>query len=174
MFNFTEDLKPQPKTSSKNEPFSEPLSKQVVNKNDTSAKQAVVPSINNTNEVNILNNSNLGKPEQSLKNRNDNFLDNEETNSKEKKLRKKKKGFTEPGLLEIITYFQENNFPEIEAQKFFNYFSSVGWLVGGKTQMVNWKAAAENWMLNAEKFKGVAANHQHLTTSTNKNYAEPL
>jgi hypothetical protein len=70
----------------------------------------------------------------------------------------------------------ENNFPEIEAIKFFNYFSSNGWLVGGKTPMVNWQAAAENWILNAPKF---ISNEQpnrakHLNTGTDKDYSEPL
>ncbi|WP_445718241.1 hypothetical protein, partial [Flavobacterium sp.] len=54
-----------------------------------------------------------------------------------------------PKLEEIKSYFQENNFPELEAQKFFNYFSSNGWLVGGKTPMVDWQAAAQNWILNS-------------------------
>ena len=60
--------------------------------------------------------------------------------------------------------------------KFFNYFSSNGWLVGGKTPMVNWQAAAQNWILNAPKF---ISNEQpnrakHLNTGTDKDYSEPL
>lgn len=84
-----------------------------------------------------------------------------------------------PTIEEIKTYFLENNFPELEAQKFFNYFSSVGWLVGGKTPMINWQAAAQNWIINSVNF-----NHntdttptnrpKHLNTITDKNYAEPL
>ena len=88
---------------------------------------------------------------------------------KEKKLRKKKKdedlSFVIPSEVEVThlknekpkienvkSYFEENNFPELEAQKFFNYFSSIGWLVGGKTPMVDWQAAAQNWIINAPKF----------------------
>lgn len=84
-----------------------------------------------------------------------------------------------PAIEEIKTYFQKNNFPELEAQKFFNYFSSVGWLVGGKTPMVNWQAAAQNWILNSINFNQntdtkPAQNRQNLNATTDKNYAEPL
>ncbi|WP_284653521.1 transcriptional regulator [Flavobacterium terrisoli] len=175
MFNFAEDLKPQPKTSSKNEPSFEPVTEQVLNKRGTSTEQAVVPYINNTNEVNILNNSNLGKPEQNLKNKENDSLD-EGTNPKEKKLRQKKKGFIIPDIKDVNNYFLQQQFPELEAQKFYNYFSSIGWLVGGKSPMIDWQAAAQNWMLNAGKFssnlKPLKTNN--LNTTTDKNYAEPL
>jgi len=80
---------------------------------------------------------------------------------------------------EVKTYFLENNLPEQEAQKFFNYFKSVGWLVGGKTPMVNWQPAAQNWIINSVNF-----NHntnttptnrpKQLNTTTDKDYSEPL
>jgi hypothetical protein len=84
-----------------------------------------------------------------------------------------------PTIEEVKTYFQANNFPELEAQKFFNYFSSVGWLVGGKTPMVDWQAAAQNWIINSVNFKDNTTNSppirpQHLNTTNDKNYAEPL
>ena len=99
--------------------------------------------------------------------------------SQEKKLREKKKGFIQPNLQEVKSYFQEHNFPEIEAQKFFNYFSSNGWLVGGKTPMVDWQAAAQNWILNSINFKDNTTNSspnraKHLNTGTDKDYSEPL
>jgi hypothetical protein len=46
-------------------------------------------------------------------------------------------------------------------------------LVGGKTPMQNWKAAAKNWMLNAEKFSP-SKTAGKLNATTNKNYNEPL
>src|SRR5690606_33469474 len=106
-------------------------------------------------------------------------LKNQEDTSKQKKLRQKNKSMVMPNEQELIKYFQEQNFPELEAKKFFNYFSSNGWLVGGKTPMANWKAAAQNWMINSKNFN---AQHHHntdnspknLSTSTNKNYSEPL
>lgn len=174
MFNFAEDLKPQTKTSSKNELFFEPVTEQVVNKQETSSEQALVPSINNKNKTNILNNSNLSKHEQNFKNENADFLKDEGTTSKQKKLREKNKGFDIPMAEEVKAYFLQQNFPELEAQKFYNYFSSIGWLVGGKIPMTDWQAAAQNWMLNAEKFNTASVPIQNLSTITNKNYAEPL
>ena len=82
-----------------------------------------------------------------------------------------------PSIAEVKSYFLQQNFPELEANKFFNYFSSVGWLVGGKTPMVDWKPAAENWILNSIKFKSYEKppdRAKHLNTENNKDYGEPL
>ena len=75
------------------------------------------------------------------------------------------------------TYFQENNLPELEAKKFFNYFSSNGWLVGGKTPMVDWQSAAQNWMLNSFNFNqntNPSDRAKHFNTGIDKDYSEPL
>ena len=89
---------------------------------------------------------------------------------------------TLPSLEMILEYFSFKESSQIEANKFFNYYSSIGWLIGGKTKMKDWKAAARNWMLNTSKFAANAPksdyNSQpkpmHLHTSTKKNYDEPL
>jgi hypothetical protein len=193
----------------KNEPLSKPVIGQALNKsctgNETSTEQAVVPSINDRNNTNFTNNQNVANLTQQAKNviaknealseiTNSN-LENE--NSKEEKSSAKKEeikphGFVipseaevshlkkaKPSIEEVRTYFKENNFPELEAQKFFNYFTSVGWLVGGKTPMMNWQAAAQNWIINSVNFNNNTETTQtnrpkHLNTSTDKNYAEPL
>jgi len=121
----------------------------------------------------------------------------------QKKLREKKKKKDEvhlsgraesrpskPTLEETQIYFLEKNFPEIEAQRFFNYFESNGWIVGGRTKMKDWKAAARNWMLNAKKFsknensnsalsvraesRTINLNPNHLHVTNHKNYGEAL
>ena len=189
LFNLSDELKPMPKseknTSSNTEPVFKPVDEQVVNKsctcNGTGTEQALVSYINNTNftnNPNILRIANLDEQAQNFKN--DTVIARNEAISvieKEKKLREKKKG--EPPTFEAVkTYFLEQTFPVLEAQKFFNYFSSNGWLVGGKTPMVDWKAAAQNWMINANKFN-TNEQHQpngakHLKTATDKDYSEPL
>ncbi|MCU4177820.1 hypothetical protein [Carboxylicivirga sp. N1Y90] len=58
-----------------------------------------------------------------------------------------------PPLSHIQIYFQEKGHPEAEAQRFFNYYESNGWLIGGKSPMKDWKAAARNWILNIKKFE---------------------
>jgi hypothetical protein len=186
LFNFSDDLKPIQKSERKPkiEPLFEQVDEQALNKSctsdETSSEQALVPSINyinNTNNLNIENVSNLNEQAKKFEEINNFQLKNE--NLKEEKSSAKKEEKLHPLIEEVKTYFQENNFPELEAQKFFNYFSSNGWLVGGKTPMVDWQAAAQNWILNSINF-----NHntdttppnraKHLNTTTDKDYSEPL
>ena len=184
LFNFSDDLKPAPKSERKpkNEPLIEQVNEQALNKSCTSSgtgtEQAVVPSINYINNTNILNDKNVSNLEKLTKNFEEiNNYNLENENSKEEKSSAKKEEKLQPSIEEVKTYFQENNFPEQEAQKFFNYFKSVGWLVGGKTPMVDWQAAAQNWIINAPKFISNEQQHnraKQLNTSTNKDYAEPL
>ena len=176
-------------TKSKNnqviEQVYEQLTEQALNKHQTSSKHVpYINIINNTNSIN-LDKQEISKNEEKLISGNSNFDEVVETDLKEeKKLREKKKKFeinkTTPSLEETQIYFLEKNFPEIEAQRFFNYFESNGWLVGGRTKMKDWKAAARNWMLNTKKFKsrhpelveGLNPNHLHVTNQ--KNYGEAL
>ena len=192
LFNFSEDLKPLPKSERKlkNEPLIELVSEQALNKSYTSSEtgteQAVVPSINYINNTNILNDKNVSNLEKLTKNFeeiNNSDLKNE-IEEKEKSSAKKEKEIIvtssiveKPTIENVKSYFQENNFPEQEAQKFYNYFKSVGWLVGGKTPMVDWQAAAQNWMINAPKFISNAEQPnraKQLNTATDKDYSEPL
>lgn len=184
LFNFSEYLKPIPKnektTSPKNELVSELVNEQVVNKRCTScgtgSEQALVSYINNTNIPNISNNLkivNLDEQAKKIEN-DDGFFENEA--KEEKKLREKKKDLT-PTIEEVKAYFLDQHFPELEAIKFFNYFSSNGWLVGGKSPMVDWKASAQNWILNAPIFipnEQQPNRSKHLNTGIDKDYSEPL
>ena len=191
MFNFAEDLKPQPKTSSKNEPFFKPVKEQVMNTQETSTEQAVVPSINNTN---TLNNKKESKHAHSISTKSE---INNGTLEKEKSSAKKEKeemdnillpsiveishptSFQKPSLELILSYFSQQEFEIVEAQKFFNYYESNGWLIGGKTAMADWHAAAKNWMSKTKIFNHITTKTEshkpnHLNTTTIKNYAEPL
>ncbi|MFD0762840.1 transcriptional regulator [Lutibacter aestuarii] len=180
MFNFSEDLKPVQKKEIKNKKIL-PVNKQVLNKQDTTTEQALVSSINSINNTNTLNILNLEEQSQNFENKSLGLKKENE----EKKLRQKKKNSVTPSAIEKPTieevkkYFQEQNHPDIEAQKFYNYFSSNGWLVGGKTKMVDWRAAAGNWILNSLNFKhntdtSPTNRAKHLNSPTNKNYSEPL
>ncbi|WP_348797315.1 transcriptional regulator [Flavobacterium adhaerens] len=205
LFNFSDDLKPIPKnektTIPKNEPAFELVNEQVVNKhytasdtsNQTGSEQALVSYINNTNIPNISNDLKIvNLDEQAKKNEiDDEFLKIVGTEEKEKSSAKKEKVEIEnsnlpsrtqsinlnPIIEEVKSYFLEQHFPEIEAIKFFNYFSSNGWLVGGKTPMVDWQASAQNWILNAPKFisnEQQSNRAKQLNTGTDKDYSEPL
>ncbi|WP_426092389.1 transcriptional regulator [Flavobacterium sp. DSR3-2] len=194
MTNFSEKEKtiskiPQP-TRSKNEPvhnLTESKNEQVIEQVNEqlyiyNKKQTSKNILNNT-KIDIDKNS-INQPVQNL-----NPLKNPEE-KKEKSCAKKEKP-VEPELifdhiiptLELaIDYFLSQQNTETEANKFFNYYSSIGWLIGGKTKMKDWKAAARNWMINTAKFATNVSksdyNSQpkpiHLHTATQKNYDEPL
>ena len=169
-------LKTQQKIKQVNEQAVEQVAElgieQVLNKHCTSAE--LLPYINNTNIINRVNGRAQKKPDINC-----DFLLENEPQSK-KKLREKK-GMEPvekipPVWEDILPFFKEKNNSEIEAQKFYNHFQSNGWLVGGKSKMKDWRAAARNWMLNANKFqpKSNAPQPNHLQTPNSKNYAEPL
>ncbi len=81
-------------------------------------------------------------------------------------------------LEEIHAYFLAQNSTQIEAQKFYNYFQSNGWKVGGKTPMKDWQASARNWILNVPRFNPQTQHKEptpgNLSTNIKKDYNEPL
>lgn len=184
LFNFAEDLKPHQKKDKATSNF-EHVDEQVVNKlctsDETGIEQvneiALVPSINytnNTNSTDDLNIENLGEPTE--KNENEiQFLKNH-NDIKEEKSSAKKEEKNIPQYEEVLAFFSEHSFPELEANKFYNYFKSNGWLIGGKTPMADWQAAAKNWMLNVPKFinHGRTDSAKQFDTSAGKDYSEPL
>jgi hypothetical protein len=155
---------------------------------ETSIEQALVPYINN---INILK-ENIEKDDTQPKN--DIVLkvsknrvkvvefNGEKVPPKNKADNTKSEAiFTPPDIVAVQKYFIEQNNSEIEADKFYNYFQSNGWKVGGKAPMKDWQAAARNWMLNAPAFakrQNVSKTDQptpgQLNTTSSKNYSEPL
>ncbi len=81
---------------------------------------------------------------------------------------------------EAISFFLENNWPKIEAQKFYAHYAAIGWKIGGKIIMANWHASAKSWMLKAEELQlkqtpsPLSHNRDNLKTTKSKNYKEPL
>ena len=151
---------------------------------DTGSEIAVRPYTNNTNPLNSENETNLGEQAENFDN-----ASNDSKMKKKEKLRQKKKevsgyGPDIPPLEDHVKiYFDEKGYPPVEAEKFYNYFQSNGWLVGGRSKMKDWKAAARNWMLNAQKFNAYAKDQRNyqpgpkpgnLHSGTGKDYGEPL
>ncbi len=85
-----------------------------------------------------------------------------------------KKAFQVPPIEHIQIYFEQKGYPKIEGDRFFNYYESVGWLVGGKTKMKDWKAAARNWMLNVEKFQKKETNSNSKQEPISKPESKPF
>lgn len=81
-----------------------------------------------------------------------------------------------PNLEQVKEFFKEKNKTDLDAEKFFNHFESNGWLVGGKSKMKNWQAAARNWILNSEKFQSQKKQPKpgNLNVNQNKDYSVPL
>lgn len=141
-------------------------------KNGTGIEQAQEPYINGSNIINQTS-LNLGEPAQKKE-----IEKLRRQGKKEKSSAKKERNvFVAPQLIQVQEYFALQKFSAVEASKFYNYFQSNGWLVGGRTKMKDWQAAARNWMLNANKFakgKPTKPKAKHLHATTNKNYSEPL
>lgn len=143
-------------------------------KSRTSNSQAVGPYINSKNNTN----KKPGK-EQAQENAcsiDDLAIENHEPEENQrKKLTVGARDFHAiPSSTEDVkNFFLEMKSSDLEAEKFFNYFQSNGWKVGGKTPMRDWKAAARNWILNESKFRK-ESKQKSLHATTDKNYGEPL
>ena len=181
MTDYTITQKPTRKTKkshSKNEWDNEQALNKPYTSTHTSTKQALVSSINIINSTNNTNIANF--EEQAITSKKNTF--------KNQTAKKGKPGGAEkneipPHWDRVFEYFILKSSTRLEAEKFYNHFQSNGWLVGGKTKMKDWHAAARNWMLNSSNFKSKNIRHpelveglkpNHLHTTTQKNYGEPL
>ena len=72
-----------------------------------------------------------------------NKLNQTKLNSKEKDSKKK---FTPPTVEEVRAYCLERK-NSVDAEKFVNYYSSNGWMVG-RNRMKDWKASVRTWEKN--------------------------
>lgn len=93
-----------------------------------------------------------------------------------------------PELWEVKMFFEEKDSTILEAEKFFNYYESNGWLVGGNSLMKNWQASARKWLLNSKKYGFETSKStnsgfskmpfipkaNHLNANTQKSYQEKL
>ena len=191
--NYIKNLKTNNLNSNKNSNKTiKPVQKTTRLKNEQHIEQVYID--NNKTYTNNINKDIYGNSENSnSENSNTTQVENQEElpfafadteknqteNGRQKSCAKKEEannnGIT-PSIEMILEYFAFKESSETEANKFFNYYSSIGWLVGGKTKMKDWKASARNWIMNQNKFqpKSNIPQPNHLQTSNYKNYAEPL
>ncbi|MBP4139187.1 transcriptional regulator [Flavobacterium geliluteum] len=148
-------------------------------------EQAIVMVAEQVNEPHIYNNKQTYKNNKNISiDTNFQILNDEDflsTSEKEKKSSAKRK--ENPNLELVKEYFNFKRNTEFEAERFFNYYTSNGWLIGGKTKMIDWKASARNWILNTSKFAinlpqsnpiKEQSRANNLQTNEDKDYAEPL
>ncbi|AWM14667.1 transcriptional regulator [Flavobacterium sediminis] len=147
--------------------------------NSNGTEQVNEPNIYNTNKTS-KNNKNISIDTNSKILNEEKFLESEK---KEKKSSAKKREIENPSFEQVKDYFKQEEFSEFEAERFYNYYTSNGWLIGGKTKMIDWHAAARSWILNTAKFtinlpQNPQAKEQprakQLQVTEDKNYAEPL
>ena len=50
-----------------------------------------------------------------------------------------------PDIEEVKSYFNQRGASVVEAEKFFDFYESKGWMVG-KNKMKDWKAAVRGWI----------------------------
>ncbi|MBT1689166.1 hypothetical protein [Dawidia soli] len=75
----------------------------------------------------------------------------------------------------VYPFFAILRSTRVEAEKFFHYFTSNGWKVGGRSPMRDWRAAARNWVLNAVRFQAHnGPTPGSLASPGPQNHAEPL
>ncbi len=123
--------------------------------------QVLGPSINSINKKKQLNITNIDEVDSKI--------------DQPTKSEKKRSVFIKPEIDEVKAFFQEKNKSDLDAEKFFNHFESNGWLVGGKSKMKNWQAAARNWILNSEKFhQSKTSKPGNINVNQNKDYSVPL
>ena len=145
-------------------------------KNDTASDTAT-----DTPFINIINKN---KQEEESVRRNQKF-DVDENEKKRKRFRTTNsenlpdEKSQVPDLSETEQFFEQNQFPRSEAQKFYAHYQSSGWKTGDQMKILSWQAVARKWMNNTQSFKTDERQPNQVGTSklsvtVNKNYSEPL
>ena len=152
-------------------------------KNDITIGAYMHPSINNINKTNNKTYKEGEKKAQKQKEFISDSLESKKNSSqgdysiekaqRKKVAQKKEKDFVPPSMNEAQTFFKAEQYPELEAKKFFFHFESNGWKVGGKSPMKNWHAASHNWMLNTSRYEPEPKPNA-VKLNTSKDYGEPL
>ena len=78
------------------------------------------------------------------------------------KAKVKAKRFVKPTIEEVADYCEERS-NNVDAEKFYDYYSSNGWKVG-KNAMKDWKASVRTWEKNTTQSEKVSQPKQVLTS----------
>jgi hypothetical protein len=79
------------------------------------------------------------------------------------KVKAKVKRFVKPKIEEIIDYCEERQ-NNVDAEKFYDYYSSNGWRVG-KNPMKDWKASVRTWEKNTTQEKEKVSQPKKVLTA---------
>jgi len=163
-----------------------------------------INSINNKNIKNSLNGGNVlnasnknGAPAQAQKDDSFENIDSNTTETSEKPPSDKKEttegaagaaADVPESMEQVVEFFLEElddeeyeseaDKYEFEAEKFFNYYESIGWVLSGQIPIKNWRACARTWILRTAKFDDIVPVRMPVNRQAHqrkeKNYAEPL
>lgn len=61
-----------------------------------------------------------------------------------------KRRFAKPTVEEVAAYAAEKGYHGFDAERFWNFYESKGWMVG-KNKMTNWRSAVSNWVGRDER-----------------------
>ena len=94
---------------------------------------------------------------------------------------RKPKAFAKPSVKEAEEYMLSQKelcanaiTARAQALRFVNYYESNGWKVG-RNAMKDWRAAANNWLLNTEAYQSTKQTaNNHLHSGGKKDYSIPL
>lgn len=83
--------------------------------------------------------------------------ENPQKKIKESKLNQMREGtFIPPAKEEVAAYCKENGYA-IDAGRFVDYYTSVGWMIGNR-KMRDWRSSVRNWARKDEEQQGQAEN----------------
>ena len=88
-------------------------------------------------------------------------LNNKDKDKDIVKAKAKVKRFAKPTIEEVVDYCNERQ-NDVDAEKFYDYYSSNGWKVG-KNAMKDWKASVRTWEKNTTQQQKVSQPKQVLT-----------
>ena len=82
----------------------------------------------------------------------------------------------------MIDFFEEKNFSQAEAEKFYQHYADRDWHTGDGEPIRDWRAVAINWMDRTELFEAENRPNEkqpsqikdNLRTTKNKDYGQPL
>ena len=81
------------------------------------------------------------------------------------------KKFVKPTIEEIREYAKEV-FPQLDCERFIDYYTMVGWTVGRNRPMKDWKAAVRLWKRNYETRFGTIEKSKESSENWRQKYEE--
>lgn len=122
------------------------------------------------NEEFLLNSKIVDRNDKNVCKNEKNAYKNQQSKVKESKVKESKESikataFQPPSLDEVKRYIIDNSY-NVNADRFFEFYSSKGWLIG-KNRMKDWKAAVRGWHAR-EKNSG---NFNDYSLKTSYDYA---